>query len=215
MIGEIQLLQVHKQFRLRHPWGLPWGQQIAEPVCDFSLHLPAGKIGALVGPNGAGKTTILKLAMGLYRPTRGKVRVGGICPSKVPRAEVGVMMGHRFLYPALTGYENLAYTASLFNLRHWEAKVKDCAETWRLDSFLHRPMEEYSQGMRTRLALARATLTRPRYLFLDEPFAFLDDDFGQTRTLKILRETGATTLITSPQRAVAQHADRTFEVATR
>ena len=122
------------------------------------------------------------------------------------------MMAHRFLYPALTGYENLAYTAALFNVKQVAQCVHESAATWQLEAFLHRPMEEYSQGMRTRLALARATLTRPKYLFLDEPFSFLDDDVGQPLAIRVMRELGATTLITSPQRAIGTMADQVFEV---
>ncbi len=212
MTGELSIENIEKSFCLPHPWGVPWLAKKAEVIRGFSLRLRVGEIAALVGANGAGKTTILKIAMGMYRPSRGRVLIDGQPAHAVPRKNLGMMMTHRLLYPALTGYENLAYTAALYGCREIKAEIAASSEQWGLQAYLQRPMQEYSQGMRTRLALARATITRPRFLFLDEPFSFLDDEIGLPHAIKVIRALGVTTLITSPVRSVVAFADNVVEL---
>lgn len=212
MTGELRIENIEKNFRLPHAWGVPWLAKKTDVIRDFSLHVKAGEVAALVGPNGAGKTTVLKIAMGMYQPSRGRVLLDGRPARAVSRKCVGMMLTHRLLYQALTGYENLAYSAALYGSQRIKDDVAQSADLWGISAYLHRPMQEYSQGMRTRLALARATITRPRFLFLDEPFAFLDEECGLPLAIKVIRNLGVTTLITSPQRSTVSFADKIVEI---
>ena len=138
---------------------------------DITLALPVGSSVVLLGENGAGKSTLLKLISGLASPSYGKVAVFG----EQPQTQAGriATMGHSTqLYDELTAIENLTYFASLHGI-----PVANAAESLRevsLDPANPRRVGEYSQGMKQRAALARALMTHPSLLLLDEPFSNLD-----------------------------------------
>ncbi|MBI3975830.1 MAG: heme ABC exporter ATP-binding protein CcmA [Armatimonadetes bacterium] len=145
---------------------------------DLSLTVPAGSALLVVGPNGAGKTTLLRLLATALRPTAGGGTVFG-CDlvreaEAVRRATVLVGAGGG-MYGALSGEENLAFAAAMSG-----APVGSALETAALLARVglarvaRQPVRTYSQGMRRRLALARAWLLRPRLLLLDDPFGGLD-----------------------------------------
>ncbi len=208
MAGRLQLKSVTKGFFAHNFLGRKKRNSYRPAIQDFSLEMNPGEIVALVGENGVGKTTALKVAMGMFRPDSGHAWLNGKPAHRCHRGAIGMMLSHRFLYPSLSGFENLAYTGALFCIPNLPMAIKESALTWELNSFLNRPVEEYSQGMRTRLALARATLTRPQFLFLDEPFAFLDDEKSLPLVTKVLRNLAITTLIATPQKSGVKFADR-------
>jgi len=137
----------------------------------FSLDVQPGEIVALVGPSGCGKSTALRLLAGLEQPTRGAVqRLAG-------RGETSVVFQAPTLMPWATALENAALPLELSGLAKAEAKSRATEALARVGlkgSEAAKPAQ-LSGGMAMRVSLARALVTRPRLLLLDEPFAALDE----------------------------------------
>jgi ABC-2 type transport system ATP-binding protein len=143
------------------------------------LHVASGEVVGLVGPNGAGKTTLLKIISTLLQPTTGSVLVDGHDPSldaRSVRDRIGLVLADdRALYWRLTGRENLEFFGVMHGLSHRDARARagvllDEVGLASRDKLVF----GYSSGMRARLSLARALLTRPPLLLLDEPTRALD-----------------------------------------
>ncbi len=130
----------------------------------------------IAGPNGAGKSTLLRSVAGLSRPTRGSVRVAGNQLRDTPqaRSNVGFLSHQNFLYEDLTARENLRFAAALHGFHAGEQGVMDALHAAGLTQRADTRAGVLSHGMKQRLAIARATLHRPRLLLLDEPFNGLD-----------------------------------------
>ena len=149
-------------------------------LIDVSLAVEGGEIHALLGPNGAGKTTLLRVLAGLMRPDGGSVSVLGEDASRGTRAHralVGLVpSGDRSFYLRISGFENLLFFARLHGLRRHAAKerVAQVLAAVALEEHAHQPAGEYSHGMQKRLSVARALLTRPRVLLVDEATHDLD-----------------------------------------
>lgn len=147
---------------------------------SITLAVPPGQIHAILGPNGAGKTTLLRVLSGLQWPAAGTVTVGGMPPRLGRRGTNGttgvVPANSRSFYLRLSGYENLLFVARLHGLSraHATARVRECLADVGLADAGGRPVGSYSHGMQRRLAVARAFLTRPSLLVLDEATHDLD-----------------------------------------
>jgi len=152
----------------------------------LDLDVKRGEIVALLGPNGAGKSTLLRVLGTTVLPDDGDASVLGVdvvAESVEARRRVGLMIGdERALYWRLSGRENLSFFAALHGLRHREAqnRVADLLRATGLAHAADRRVLGYSSGMRARLLLARALISNPPLLLLDEP----------TRTLDPLAATG-------------------------
>jgi len=151
---------------------------------DLSFKVRQGEIFALLGPNGAGKTTTIRLVNGLYTPTAGKISVFGRDPvhqgSQI-RQETGVLTETSAVYERLTARENLLFFGRVYGIPE-SSLLKRTDEILEFFALINRADERvatYSKGMKQRLALARALLTRPRILFLDEPTSSLDPESAQ------------------------------------
>ena len=140
------------------------------------LDVVAGQIQGLVGPNGAGKTTLLGLLLGLAVPDRGSLEVLGMPTGRALAAPDGVtgFVEGPGLYPALTARGNLAALAALRGPRAQTANIDEVLEQVGLSDLAGDRVRGFSLGMRQRLGLAAALLTRPRLLVLDEPYNGLD-----------------------------------------
>ncbi|MFJ8582201.1 ABC transporter ATP-binding protein [Micromonospora sp. NPDC093277] len=140
---------------------------------DCSLHLPAGRVTALVGPNGAGKSTLLHLAVGLLRPDAGAVRVFGESPynNTGTLADLGFVAQDTPLYRDFSAAELVTAGAKLN--RRWDADLAR-NRLAQLGIPPNRPVGKLSGGQRAQVALALALAKRPRLLLLDEPVASLD-----------------------------------------
>jgi molybdate transport system ATP-binding protein len=144
---------------------------LAEFAIDVSFELSA-RTTALVGPSGAGKTTILELIAGLRRPQRGEIALHGrvVCGDGVfvpPRQRrVGYVPQDDALFPHLSVRQNVMYGARERN--------DDVLGVLELAPLLERGVKQLSGGERKRVALARALLTRPDVLLLDEPLSGVD-----------------------------------------
>jgi len=138
-----------------------------------------GRITGLLGPNGAGKSTCLRVLYTVLRPDSGVARVNGIDIVEQPldaRRELGVLPHGAGLYPQLTTRENIAYFGQLHGLSGaaLATRVERLIERLELGEIADRRAKGFSQGERTKVALARALVHRPRHLLLDEPTAGLD-----------------------------------------
>ena len=166
---------------------------------DCTLHLPTGRIAALVGPNGAGKTTLLHLAVGLLAPDAGSVRVFGQDPhgNTEVLAQIGFVAQENPLYRDFTARELITLGGKLN--RTWDAEL---ARTRLADLGIapNLAVGKLSGGQRAQVALALALAKRPRLLLLDEPIAALDPlarhGFMQA-LMGAVAETGTTVLLSS------------------
>jgi ABC-type multidrug transport system ATPase subunit len=164
---------------------------------NVSLQLHAGQITLLLGPNGAGKTTLLKAASTLLPPTRGRVvaqvevngqalelDLGALAQER--RDFVGLVSHASLLYEDLTGLENVALFARLYDVPSPDQRARALLEELGLWEAAGRRVAGYSRGMRQRLSIARALLQEPALVLLDEPFTGLDQD-GIRIVLGVLR----------------------------
>jgi ABC-type multidrug transport system ATPase subunit len=164
----------------------------------------AGKLYVVVGDNGAGKTTFLRMIAGLSQQTRGSISVLGSKNVKSVRAQIGYMAHPSLLYDEMSGMENLGYFAGLYGLP--QTRCREVIAAVKLDPDLERPVGQYSQGMRQRMALARAILNDPKLLLLDEPFSNVDLRSAQEMTalLAHMRDLGKTLFVVTHQPALLQ-----------
>ncbi len=182
-----------------------------------SLELKAGSMCALLGHNGAGKTTLLGIVSTLVSATDGKVvyrTAGNEVKGEDVRREIGMLAHSSMCYGELTATENLALTAGLYDVDGSPKTIGAVLDRVGLDAKAReRAARTYSRGMLQRLALARAMLTKPSLLLLDEPFTGLDRGgaIALGEQLGTLRDGGAiVVVVTHDLEAIA---DRTDHVA--
>jgi ABC-2 type transport system ATP-binding protein len=149
---------------------------------DVSVTVRQGEIHALLGPNGAGKTTFLRALTGLVAPDSGELRIVGLdatVASKPARARTGfVPAGDRTFYLRLSGLENLMFFGRLHGLRRRAARARasEVLDEVGLRGSACRPVGTYSHGMQKRLSVARALITQPEVLLVDEATHDLDPE---------------------------------------
>ena len=163
----------------------------------------AGRMYAILGDNGAGKTTLLRSLAGLTPPSRGTVSILGTANLREICGQVGYMAHASLLYDEMSGMENLRYFARLYGIGD-DSRCVEVIETVRLDPSLARPVGQYSQGMRQRMSLARALLSDPKILLLDEPFSNVDVRSAREMVdlLRAQRERGKTVFVVTHQAAL-------------
>ena len=170
-------------------------------VSGVDLTLCSGECVGLVGHNGAGKSTMIKMMLGLLRPSAGTVRVLGEDPaasaSARDRSRLGYLPENVALYPSMTGAETLAFYARLKGQPM--SRNPALLEKVGIANAAHRRVGTYSKGMRQRLGLAQALLGDPRVLLLDEPTTGLDPALRQHfyEILRELRAQGAMVLLST------------------
>ena len=174
-----------------------------------NLEVEAGQTLALLGRNGAGKSTLLQLLAGLSRPTEGTIelRVG----ADDFRRRVGVLGHGQWLYDDLTATENLQFFGELYRVSDAAAKIDAWLELTGLTRFRNSKVNEFSRGLRQRLAIARAFLHEPEVLLLDEPWTALDDRAIRflSERMTAARQAGATLVVCSHQlKEALEVADR-------
>ncbi|HEX8917785.1 MAG TPA: ABC transporter ATP-binding protein [Chloroflexota bacterium] len=150
-----------------------------EAVKGVSFDVAQGEIFGLVGPNGAGKSTTIGMLTSTVIPDEGTARLAGIDVSADPigaRRVSSVVFQDPVVDRALSGRANLMLHARLWNVPAGSArsKIVDLAGAFGLADIIDRPVSTYSGGQRRRLEIARALVSEPRVLFLDEPTVGLD-----------------------------------------
>ena len=184
----------------------------------ISLHVEAGEIVTLIGANGAGKTTTLRAISGLLRPAKGKIVFDGLdCGTTSPDRIVRHGLSHspegRRVFARMTVRENLELGAFTRN-----AKEETDADIERVFTIFPRLKERIDQragtlsgGEQQMLAIARALMSRPRLLLLDEPSLGLSPILVQTifRVIREINEAGTTILL------IEQNARQALQIASR
>jgi ABC-2 type transport system ATP-binding protein len=145
----------------------------------LTLDIPAGAVFGILGPNGAGKTTLLRLLTGLAHPTAGEATVAGlsiITQQDAVHRHISFLDQSPQYYSWMRGRELVTFVGELFGLRgaQLRAQVDEALAITGLTEAAHRRVGGYSGGMRQRLGLAQALVSRPEVLFLDEPASSLD-----------------------------------------
>ena len=162
----------------RGGFGPAWsaGATRINAVQDVSFRVQAGTVLGLLGPNGAGKTTVLRMLMGLIRPTAGTISVFGeqVGPGAPVLARIGAFVEGPGFLPHLSGADNLRLYWAATGRPVEQARFDEACEIAGLGASMQRRVGTYSQGMRQRLAIAQAMLGLPELLVLDEPTNGLD-----------------------------------------
>ncbi len=181
------------------------GHGLIKAVDHVSLEVRTGEIFGVLGPNGGGKSTLIRLISTLLLPDAGEVQVFGYDvvrqPMQVQRMINRVSVEASF-FKKLSPMENLMYGARLYGLPAGETRRRIVEILTRLGleaRAIHQPMEEMSRGMQQKVAIARALLSRPRLLLLDEPTTGLDPRSKREvqAVVRELRESGTTVLLTT------------------
>ena len=150
-----------------------------EAVKALDFEVEAGEVFGLLGPNGAGKSTTVGMLTTTIQPTAGSARLAGFDVAEEPleaRRVSSVVFQESVVDRSLTGRRNLDIHARLWGVEPREAAawIDELAGTFGLADLIDRPAGTYSGGQRRRLEIARALVSHPRVLFLDEPTVGLD-----------------------------------------
>ncbi len=183
-----------------------------------SLHVEAGELVGLVGANGAGKSTLMATIAGVLRPTRGEITFEGqsllgLSPEEILRRGIALVPEGRRIFPSLTVGENLRLGATIRrDQKGVERDIEEmCTRFPILGKRFHQAGGTLSGGEQQQLAIARALMSRPRLLMMDEPSLGLspilvDEVFAM---IVQLRASGVTVLL------VEQNVERTLDIADR
>jgi len=153
-------------------------------VNNINLEINSGDFFGFLGQNGAGKTTTIKMITGLYAPTNGTVHIGEFDIQKNPieaKNLVGYIPDQPFLYEKLTGREFLYFCGGLYKIEKSKLKIiiDEIIYQLKIEQWLDKRTEEYSQGMKQRIAIASALLHNPSLIVVDEPMVGLDPQSAQ------------------------------------
>jgi len=181
-------------------------------VDDLSFRVLEGEVFGFLGPNGAGKTTMLLMLLGLTEPTRGKVEVLGINPTRQPikvKGMIGYLPENTGFYSDLDAEQSLWFVADLNGLPRNVAaeRIEEALKTVGLEDEAKKKVGAYSRGMRQRLGIAELLVKDPKVAFLDEPTLGLDPD-ATNRMMELIerlcREKKMTVILSSHMLHLAQ-----------
>ncbi len=158
-----------------HALGKTFG--IVPVLREIEFKVAPARAAVIIGGNGAGKSTLLGIFAGLIAPTDGHALVLGTDTRQMPRhlrRQIGWLSHQSFLYPNLTAAENLEFYARIFGIGNPLAAADLWLRRVGLSNFSGERVRSFSRGMEQRLAAARAMISHPMLLLLDEPFSALD-----------------------------------------
>src|SRR5258706_4098270 len=188
-----------------------------QAVDDVSLQIKAGEVYGLVGSDGAGKTTTMRLLVGALKADTGEVNICGYDINKqveTARAQFGYLSQRFSMYEDLTVLENIRFFAEVRGLRsnEWLPRCNEILEFVGLEKFKERRAGLLSGGMKQKLGLASALVTRPRVLLLDEPTTGVDpvtrQDFWQLVIRLTTQADGVAVIISTPYMDEASRCHR-------
>ena len=167
-----------------------FGEVVA--VNNLQLEVGIGVTG-LLGPNGAGKSTLMKLALGLYAPSRGHVHIFGQSPrnNRDVLRRIGYCPEGEHFYDSMSGYEFVYWMNRFWGMNGNVAghRAEECLDQVGMSSRMDDLVSSYSRGMRQRIKIAAAIATDPEILFLDEPLTGLDPQ-GREEMFELIIEMG-------------------------
>ncbi|GGG06472.1 ABC transporter ATP-binding protein [Paenibacillus aceti] len=173
-----------------------------EVVSNVNINIKPGEIYGMLGPNGAGKTTVMKMITNLIKPTAGEIEIFGerlTDTSYRQLGRMGTIIEHPIFYDKLTARENLDLHCEYMGY-HNKKSIDKALELVNLQGIDHKAVKEFSMGMKQRLGIARAIMTKPELLILDEPINGLDPlGIKELRDLfkMLCKQYGITILISS------------------
>lgn len=209
----IETRKLTKSFRV--------GRQRIEAVRQVSFTAEDGQITGLLGPNGAGKSTTLRMLYTAYKPDHGGAFIDAMDVLKKPlevRRRLGVLTHGAGIYERLTARENIRYFGQLHGMSGavLDRRIDELAELLDMQDFIERRAKGFSQGQKTKTALARAIVHNPRNVLLDEPTNGLDvmATRGLRTVIQRLKESGHCVLFSSHvMQEVAALCDRIVIIA--
>ena len=183
-----------------------------------SIEVAAGEFLALLGPSGCGKTTLLRCIAGLNKPDQGRISIGGetVYSSNdgidvpVRRRDIGMVFQSYAIWPHMTVAQNasfpLRYRRSGMSAGEIRERTAECLRLVHLDDLADRPAPALSGGQQQRLALARALISQPKVLLLDEPLSNLDARLREEMRFELralTRRLGVTTILVTHEQSEA------------
>lgn len=190
-------------------------------IREMSLDIEKGERVVILGPSGCGKTTLLRMIAGFIHPDKGKIIINGKtvadngkCIIGPESRQVGMVFQDLALWPHMTGYKNIEFGLKAKKIPKVEIRnrIDTIFEKVQMTQSRNAYPGELSGGQQQRIALARALVTRPKILLMDEPLSSLDIDLRQVLRREILRlqEELAITMI-----YVTHDREEAFSLATR
>ena len=168
---------------------------------NYNFVMNKEEIIAIIGPSGCGKSTLLKIINGLETEYSGDVLLDGVNVNNIPvnKRDIVLMFQDNLLFPHMTIFENIEFSLKMKKYPKHEIKkmVEEVARDIHLQDKLKKYPKELSGGQQRRVALARAVISKPKLLLLDEPFTGLDKEIKLEimNLVKIIREKYNTSII--------------------
>lgn len=188
-------------------------------ITDFSFSLKDGEITSIIGSSGIGKTTLLRIIAGLEEPVEGEVRINEklvssknfILPPE--KRNLGLVVEDRALFPHLSVKKNVMFGINYIEEK--ESLAREYLQLFKVLDLEEKFPHEISAGQQQRVAFARALITNPDILLLDEPFAALDKKLKSElhiETKKIFKEKGLSVILVTHDEEEAEYfSDRIIE----
>lgn len=168
---------------------------------NYNFVMNKEEIIAIIGPSGCGKSTLLKIINGLETEYSGDVLLNGVNVNNIPvnKRDIVLMFQDNLLFPHMTIFENIEFSLKMKKYPKHEIKkmVEEVARDIHLEDKLNKYPRELSGGQQRRVALARAVISKPKLLLLDEPFTGLDKEIKLEimNLVKIIREKYNTSIV--------------------
>lgn len=196
----IETFNITKTFKLRGK------NKSITALNNINMFINEGEIFGLLGPNGAGKTTLIQILVTLLKPTKGYALIDGkniIKNSMEAKEKVSLMLDSKMLYYRITAYDNLKFFCKIYKVPYNLERIQNAAKFFDLENWLNQYVENFSSGMKMKLALCRTFLIDRPILFLDEPTLGLDVKLKNDIVDKI-KNLNKTILLTSHDMGVVE-----------
>ncbi len=197
----MNIIEINKLTKIYKPLDF-WKKERVTAVDNVSLSVKKGEVYGLLGLNGAGKTTMMKMILGLLKPTFGSILLfGRPVTDRAVRKKIGYLSELPYFPKYLKATEILDFYAELLDVpqREKKARISKVLSLVGLETRANRRIKGFSKGMQGRLGLAQAILNEPELLLLDEPMSGLDPlGYKETRDIIInLNKSGTTVFFNS------------------